>query len=542
MFNFVRAAACVTFCLTLSSSALGQAECAGTGPSDKKKLDDSLFTVLWDKVPADFNPLEQIIPEIPGVPKDLWAKLEDFEPIMLPNGQVISVRDYLNELNTLGKCFAAEHGQNILGNVPVPKEFAEYYKSAEELAKLAGDVKTLVEDLENGNAKKHALKLTEDYLKEQATQFLTDSQNPTLRALYEDASALKEMQDGFDPIPVSTIAVREDLESKTFKDWNPKFGSPKHVEAVAYASFDLRADSDEAQVLVGANATVEIFESGPKKILEASAKAIAPAKGAIAAEVIFWVAGNDFGGPIKYEVEALDKSDEYKLPIINVYTEFWFSIGPVPISVKLGANGDMGLKWKLWSSALTVNGSISPMVKADAYVECAVDIFIASVGAGGRLTLIQAEAGFMAFAGLNFDESGSPFFVNGIDTTSTLTLLSGELFAFVEFPIPLPPFMQRLEKSLYKYPGVVKKEPGIAVNFSKTTKPQGVVLSGDADPEDYEATDLDNLQTKIVERVVTELNSDGPQLNDETKKSLAVLDALDANVLSKSVSKISSWK
>ncbi|MDQ3230604.1 MAG: hypothetical protein M3Q07_02200, partial [Pseudobdellovibrionaceae bacterium] len=478
--------------ICLSSLAHARDNCKPGNSTNKPELKDDVFSVLWEKVPTNFDPLNEIVQQIPGVPQEAWKAMRQSDPIMLPNGEIVAVGDYLKNLNQIGTCLAHDFGQNLLGGVEIPAQFAEYYHSAQELVGMAKDVKTMIEDLENFDVKKHAEKVTEQMLKEQAARFLQDTQNPTLRALYDQATALKDLQDGFDPVPVPSIPVRQDLESKTFKDWNPKFGNPKYLEAVSYSSFDMRADNDEAQVLVNSNATVEIFKSGPKKILEASATAIAPANDKIAAEVIFWVAGNDFGGPIKYEVAALDEHDEYVLPIIDVYTEFWFSIGPIPMSVKLGANGDMGLKWRLWSSALTVNGSISPKIGASAYAECAVDIVIAAVGAGGRLTLIEADAGFVAYAGLNFDGSGSPYFVNGVDTTSNITLLSGDLFGFVEIPVPTPPFVQRMEKSFYKYPGVVKPTPGIAVNFAKVTKPEGVTIAGDADEEDFVATDLDN--------------------------------------------------
>lgn len=525
----------------LSSQVLAGENCP-TPSFNVPKVDESTFLTFYEKGRIDFDPIRELKNNLPGGLGTVDRKLYPWELIRLPNDEVVFVEDYVGDLNATAKCMALEYGKDLLGDVPLPAEFAEFLQTAQDLKAMEARVKELVEQIKNYDPKKHAEKIAKDYLKEQLKKTIDLENNPSLKALYADVQALKDLGDNFDPIPVPSIPIRTDLDSKTYKDWTATFGKPSQIKADIKASFQINASKTEAQVTAIANAYIEIFKSAPKQVLNAQAIVDAPAKGKVSVESTFWITGIALK-PYKGSMDILDMEDNVDHVIVDVYNKFWFAVGPIPVSVTLGASGSAGISWGLYANGVSASAKVAPFVKGDAYMTAGADIIIAEIGVGGRLTIIDATADLKAMANLAFDDDGTPYVENKVTGETNLVLLAGNVFTYVAIPTPVPPFIQRFERSLYDFPGVRVPLPGLAINFVKKGRPGGrFSIEGEADQEDLIAVDLDNYFSQMMTVIDDDLFQTLPMINDETSLSLGYLEDLDRNHVDKSLALIGQWK
>jgi hypothetical protein len=134
---------------------------------------------------------------------------------------------------------------------------------------------------------------------------------------------------------------------------------------------------------------------------------------------------------------------------------FTFFLGPIPISIKVGARGGVGVGYFLGvnTQPLLATAQVIPNAQVDAFAQAGIDIKIASVGVKGELQLLRFSVTLGAEAGVQ--GSDLHLFVHG---ENNLTLLAGKLSFVAEVFVPafkLPPFEKKsFEHKFFEFAGI----------------------------------------------------------------------------------------
>jgi hypothetical protein len=421
----------------------------------------------------------------------------DDEVLMLPNGNVVYVREYLTSLEDLQKRLAAEGLSLLTGGVNLGA-VAETIVPSALLQDQGADILAVIRKIAPSYMPREFTRAEVERLARLAVQ---KELEPSLEGLFRRAAKATGVEPpAFDPIPVPSFQARNDLKTKTHKDWSASYGKADTFLAHADAFFDLAGDANVTQASVNASARVRVFGSQEQSLLEAKGLVLAPNDGAIRGHGSLWMAGKTLFQE-EFDTPVLEKNFTFEREVIDVNTKVRWMVGPVPMSGKLGVSGRAGLDSALRGSLLSASASFTPEVSGDAYAEVAVDAEVASAGAGGELKVIEARTRLAGLAALTLDERGEPRLTARVDSQTSLELLRGKLYTFVEAIVPWPDFKKRWSRDLYAWNGI-RKDLGHTVAFEKTTTPTKVTLSGDAEPEDAVATDLDLYERKRVEDLV----------------------------------------
>jgi hypothetical protein len=162
---------------------------------------------------------------------------------------------------------------------------------------------------------------------------------------------------------------------------------------------------------------------------------------------------------------------------------FSFTIGPIPLSVKIGARGSVGVNYFFGVSALPLyaTAQVVPNASLDAYAQAGLDIKIASAGVVVNLQLLRVKLTLGAEAGLKNDNQGTNLylFVHG---DNELTLLNGSLSFYAEVYVPafkLPPWEKKhFEHNFFKWTGL--KGQGSLFSVERRTPLPGAAAKGTA--------------------------------------------------------------
>jgi hypothetical protein len=122
---------------------------------------------------------------------------------------------------------------------------------------------------------------------------------------------------------------------------------------------------------------------------------------------------------------------------------FTFFLGPIPIGIKVGARGSVGVGYFLGVNTQPplATAQVVPNAQIDAFAQAGIDIKIASVSVKGELQLLRFAVALGAEAGVQ--GSDLHLFVHG---DSDITLLAGSLSFVAEAYIPafkLPPWEKK---------------------------------------------------------------------------------------------------
>src|SRR5688572_6782578 len=101
-----------------------------------------------------------------------------------------------------------------------------------------------------------------------------DAVEPTLNQLSQQTLSVVESvgwpaADKFDPIPVPSVLPRQDLQTKTYKDWQAQYGEKDTISAEARAYFRMEGNKEWTQADAEAWTELGIFGSKPFRILNA---------------------------------------------------------------------------------------------------------------------------------------------------------------------------------------------------------------------------------------------------------------------------------
>jgi hypothetical protein len=115
---------------------------------------------------------------------------------------------------------------------------------------------------------------------------------------------------------------------------------------------------------------------------------------------------------------------------IDVHAQFHFSVGPIPMTAKLGARGQAGVRYLLTVRPAHATMQVTPFVDARVYAQVGVDLGIASGGAGGEVILLKDELTFGAELGVDFDPAKGPTLTEHVYAQNKMTMLSGKVYAW----------------------------------------------------------------------------------------------------------------
>lgn len=120
-----------------------------------------------------------------------------------------------------------------------------------------------------------------------------------------------------------------------------------------------------------------------------------------------------------------DKSFPIRFPII----------GPINFSGKVGVKGMVGFEYSgnLYRSFASIVAK--PLADISGYAEAGFDVYVASVGVGGRLTFIKGNLDLSGFAGIIFQNPDQLVALVNYYVGYDLSILSGELYAYASFAI-----------------------------------------------------------------------------------------------------------
>ncbi|MBI3776892.1 MAG: hypothetical protein HY273_15345 [Gammaproteobacteria bacterium] len=135
-----------------------------------------------------------------------------------------------------------------------------------------------------------------------------------------------------------------------------------------------------------------------------------------------------------------------------------FMIGPVPVSVTLGAQFSTGIKMEAGVGPMRLYGQAEPFAQGDGYAEGAVGIKgVVSAGAGAKLLLLSASVPLRGSAELLFSGKGEPYIALAVTSNATFRTLDGRVYAFAEYYVPrfgVPPWKKKsVTKTLFQWAG-----------------------------------------------------------------------------------------
>jgi len=109
-----------------------------------------------------------------------------------------------------------------------------------------------------------------------------------------------------------------------------------------------------------------------------------------------------------------------------------FTIGPVPVSVEFGWEGELGATISLVADSSYVSATVTPFIETKAYADFAVDIILVKGGVGGKLDLIRLDATNGGELFVDADNENRLFYNYRLYKKTTISTLNGELYLFVK--------------------------------------------------------------------------------------------------------------
>lgn len=242
--------------------------------------------------------------------------------------------------------------------------------------------------------------------------------------------------------------------------WNYAAGNPSSFSAYLNGQVTLSGDQNGTGVTAQTSAGGSIAGHS-KEIFSASAVLsadLAVPSGTVTAKVFgnsvyskhlgSPFTGNLFADNPRYSYDSCQTLDQSLCAIQE------FTVGPFLILVEEGVKGSVALNYSVGLSKGVVSASLTPAVSGSVYITAEVEFFLADVGVGANLTLINDSLpiGVTATLAPSFFASPPGWGVKwGFNLTNKLTLLSGNLFLYVDLNLPF--FDHSWQTTIFSWPG-----------------------------------------------------------------------------------------
>jgi hypothetical protein len=363
--------------------------------------------------------------------------------LTLPGGKQVQAGEYYAELNKLekklnemGHSLRDQAKKVVLHQSTIKKEQLEA-----KAKKLAANHKAF------DSSKMKAFKTRDELIK----SFKAD------KGLLKGVKG-KDSKDGKKADATKTGSRAAGKGSSIVKQWGWELGRHNLVATYLNARLELKGDKTAVTALGEANAGGWLVNHDIK-ILQGQASVRAPEKGQSTARLNIKVMGNTVFNLDKSMQTEWHKSDVLQ-KTFDYPTKFHFMLGPIPVSVTMGAQGTVGLRYFIGMRPLQATAQVTPFVHARAYAQAGIDIIVASAGVGGQLRLMDFELRITASlkAGI---ENSKVYLEEELSMYSDVTLLSGSLYLYASVTVPrfgIPPWKKKeYHWDIWKWQGFKKK-------------------------------------------------------------------------------------
>jgi hypothetical protein len=321
-------------------------------------------------------------------------------------------------------------------------------------------------------------------------------------------------------IPAPSAPKRIDLALKKRKDWTGfNFGDRNMVATGANAFMEVRGSKIEEALTAEGKASIYILGREINALGGYAQLQAGPSQ--VSAHVEFKSFGQDIFEPIdeKASVQFVkDVPDAFVWSFDKAYST-QFMIGPVPVDLRVGGVGKVGLGYAVAIETTRLNGSIYPRASIEGYAAAAAGVRqVLAVGAEAKITLLELRVPLTGGVGFQFDDVGYPNLVLNLNSEATYEYLNGSINAFVEYPVPaarLPPWKTKRDSTqLFAFQG--QKKTHKIMNYKIELGRKGAKTSGDLIDQ------ADQTESKALEEAILADQRNKALTDLETKVNLEV--------------------
>ena len=232
-----------------------------------------------------------------------------------------------------------------------------------------------------------------------------------------------------------------------------------------------------------------------------------------------------------------EKADSTKSMTLKEGTKFRFSVGPVPVSGEVGVIGRVGYDWTFGLEDSEGAAAAIGYIDTSGYLEIGPDIEIVSFGSSCELIVLNDTVSLEGRMGLKLDDNGSPVLTATAKATNTLTVLAGEVYAFVRAYVPtlsIPPFAEKeWSWQIFKWDGLKLGDltsPKTLFSLTKVVDKNGYSLKGAPEKEDYQDVDIEKETDLAFTEILKDLESEGTKIADLTNESTGTFAAVRTDI------------
>jgi hypothetical protein len=263
-------------------------------------------------------------------------------------------------------------------------------------------------------------------------------------ALAKEPQRLAAVRKGLAAGPkVAAVAGGPGKTVQLVKTWNFNPGNNRTVSAFLEGKLEVKGSTQGVDVL-GEAAAGGYLVNHRIELLKATGTIHAPEKGTGNARLSVAVVGRTVVNLNQNVTTSWSKSDQFSTGT-KQGVSFTFPVGPIPLSVEVGAQGNVGVRYFLGLRPLHATAQIIPNASVKVYATAAVNLVVAKGGAGAELTLLALTLTLGAELGVDSDSRGL-FISEHIYAQNELEMLSGKIFLWAEVTVPrlgIPPWTKK---------------------------------------------------------------------------------------------------
>jgi hypothetical protein len=436
----------------------------------KVELTKTSFRLLTRKARA-YKAIELVDPKTK-------KKYAPDDTVTAPNGKKFKAREYVAKLNELEKKLN-EMGHS-LHDAEEKVKLARNEVKGDELDKKAQpiaanhlkfDAKTMRAVVKRDEQEKRhtaGAKKDEDRVK-LVRRLLVGKADPKADAKAPaKADAKSSLKSAVKPDAKAATAAAAKAPAKavapkgTTKKWHYELGRRNIMAASLDAKLETSGNSDRVKVL-GEVSADGYLANKKQNLVKATGVITVPKAGASTLNVSVSVLGRSVYNKNLSKTVNWSHKDELSKSF-DKSVSFRFQLGPIPLSVKLGARGTAGIRYFIGVRPLSAEAQFVPFVRGEAYAQCGIDIVVASVGIGGKLRLIDFELRIGGELAIKFDKSQRPMLSEHAYVQSNITMLKGSLYVFASVNVLF--WKKKYEWDIWDWKGFSKT--GYLVNVHKT--------------------------------------------------------------------------
>jgi hypothetical protein len=261
-----------------------------------------------------------------------------------------------------------------------------------------------------------------------------------------------------DKIKGSIIAAGQGKPAKTYsanRNWSASWGSDDSFSTYITANIDLSANQHVTKADAQGAAGGAMF--GQKlDVVRATTSYVAPTTGNLTGNTTLYFLGRSIYSKDHNSTSDLFFGDEWS-QTLDANTSIEFTIGPIPMSATLGAQGNATLDFRMDLLPIHANADITPSLGSKVYAQVGVDIVVGGAGAGGDLVLLNASVPVIGRMQIQTDAQG-PYYLADISVDDTLQALAGRLYVYAWLEVPrwgLPPWEKKeWDWTLWNFDGI----------------------------------------------------------------------------------------